>query len=422
MSSISATAAAVPRVDAAAGTAAVVAPYDGGGPYLQGFTQLGWRTVAVLPEPRLRPLAYQATVAPAGYTGTVVHRLLRHTVKALRAIGVSVVVVGSAAGIELAERIAWHLGLPGADPASSPLRYDRGVQAGVLSRAGIPTVRGIRTTSLADAVAWTQRFPLPGYRLGPAVAGSPVAGAVCTSDLQISAAWPAMRRAAAGYTGSAHLLLTEQHSPRQYTLHSTTRPGQDGRPEHLITDAWAEIRTSSGQLDRTDLLPHHGLLTRTLSLYAMRALDALGVMCGPATARLAYGVDDGASDGPLVLSVLTAPVVTPADEALRRARGRDRAADAVAPWIPAPAAPVPAPAPQHIVRVHLRNGDVLSAWTARRLRSLPTVVAISERHIPGMSPGAEAVLSSGDLRAIEQDYRAIRALDQSAPTTSWDRP
>ncbi|MET9083192.1 hypothetical protein ABZX77_15060 [Streptomyces sp. NPDC004237] len=415
------TAVADRQVEAADGTAAVVAPYDGSGPYPQAFARHGWHTMAVLPQARLRPLAYQAAEEPAGYSGTLVHRTVRETVQDLRTMGVSAVVAGSAAGIELAERIAWHLSLPGADPATSPLRYDRGLQADLLVRSRIPVLRGIRTTSLADAVAWARGCPLPGYLLGPAAVGSPVEPSAYTSELQISAGWPAMRRAAAGYTGSAHLVLTEQHALCQYTVNSATRPGPDGRPEHAITDIWAETRSVGGQLDRTDLLSRDGLLTRTLSLQARRALDVLGVVCGPATTRLAYGVDDGAGDGPLVVSVLAAPVVTPASDALRTATGRDRIADALDAWIPSPAAPAPAPGGQHVVRVHLRPAAAIAPWAQRLLHTLPTVVALSGHHTPGAPLGAEVVLSSSNLRAIEQDYRVIRSLDKH-DLTSPDQP
>ncbi|MEU1166516.1 hypothetical protein ABZ372_41580, partial [Streptomyces sp. NPDC005921] len=71
----------------AAGTAAVVAPYDGESPYPRVFARHGWRTVAVVPERRQRPWAYPAAAVPAGHTGAVVHRGVRQTVKALRALG-----------------------------------------------------------------------------------------------------------------------------------------------------------------------------------------------------------------------------------------------------------------------------------------------------------------------------------------------
>ncbi|MFD8723726.1 hypothetical protein ACFV2H_38655 [Streptomyces sp. NPDC059629] len=296
------------------GTAAVIAPCDGDGPYPRAFARQGWRTVAVVPEHRLRPPAYRTAPVPAGYAGTVVHRGVRQTVKALRALGVSAVVAGSAEGIEAADRIAWQLGLPGADPASSPLRYDRGAQAARLSRAGIPALRGIRTTSPAAAVAWARTCPLPGYLLAPAVAGIPVEPVECADALQINSSWPVMRHAAVRYSGSAHLVLTELPSRPQYTVQTLTRPGPDGRPEHVVTGVWAHARSGHGRPDPAGPLNSDSRPTRTLTLRTTRVLDALGVACGPATTRFAYG----AGDEPLLVYSLAAPVVTPADEALRR--------------------------------------------------------------------------------------------------------
>ncbi|MGW4912867.1 hypothetical protein [Streptomyces sp. NPDC004270] len=406
---LAALAAAVVRTDPAAGTAAVIAPYDGGVPYPRAFARHGWRTVAVVPERRLRPPAYQSSPVPVGYTGTVVHRGVRQTVKALRALGVSAVVAGSSGGIEPAERIAWQLGLPGADPACSPLRYDRGAQADRLARAGIPALRGIRTTSPADAVAWARTRPGPGYLLAPAATGTPVDPVECGDERQINTAWPAMRRAAVQHSGSAHLVLSERPSRLQYTVNTATRPGPDGRPEHVVTDLWADVHTGDGRLDRTDLLPPGSPLAQTLALRTIRALDALGVVCGPVTTRLAYGADEEL----LVMCALAAPVVTPADEALRAATGRNRAADALGAWIPpaAGARCTPAPSGQHIVRVHLRPAAGIAPWLGALLRSLPTVVAASEIRTPGAPVSAEAVLSSSEPRAIERDYRVIRALE-----------
>ncbi|MER5795365.1 hypothetical protein [Streptomyces sp. NPDC001980] len=309
--------AAVPRADPAAGTAAVVAPYEEGGePYQRAFARNGWRTVAVLPEHRLRPPAYRNATPPAGYENTVVHRGLRQTVKALRALGVSAVVAGGAGGIELAERIAWQLGLPGADPASSPLRYDRGAQAARLARLGIPAPRGIRTARPADAVAWARSYPAAGYLLAPAVAGIPVDAVECADEGQINTAWPALWHAAARHSGSPHLVLTELPGRRRYTVDTVTRPGPDGRPEHVVTGLRADVPAGP----RTPDSPP----AQTLARYTIRVLDALGVVCGPAGVRLAYGDDDPAGRGPLLICALAAPVMARADEAPRPATGRHR--------------------------------------------------------------------------------------------------
>ncbi|MFK0281063.1 hypothetical protein ACIQVL_11435 [Streptomyces sp. NPDC090499] len=298
--------AAVPRADPATGTVvAVVAPYEKGGkPYPRAFARHGWRTVAVLPEHRLRPPAYRNAAPPAGYGGTVVHRGLRQTVKALRALGVSAVVASGTGGIELAERIAWQLGLPGADPASSPLRYDRGAQAARLARLGIPAPRGIRTACRAEAAAWARSYPAAGYLLAPAAAGTPVDAVECADAGGINTAWPALWHAAARYSGSPHLVLTELPGRRRYTVGTLTRPGPDGRPEHVVTGLRAD--TPAGPR------APNGPSPQALVRYTVRVLDALGVVCGPATVRLAH--DDTAGRGPLLVHALAAPVMARTDD------------------------------------------------------------------------------------------------------------
>ncbi|MGW4560893.1 hypothetical protein ACWEN3_00340, partial [Streptomyces sp. NPDC004561] len=112
MAVTSATLVAARRFEATAGNVAIVAP-DGSSPFVETFARQGWRSVAV----QLAPHRPGEAVVPGAYADTVEHRgSLRHTVKALRALDVTAVVAGSAAGVEPAERIAWHLGLPQGDP------------------------------------------------------------------------------------------------------------------------------------------------------------------------------------------------------------------------------------------------------------------------------------------------------------------
>ncbi|MEU5533698.1 hypothetical protein [Streptomyces sp. NPDC020362] len=407
-----------PRSTAAAGTVAIVAPC-GTSAQAEAFARQGWRTVAVQPDVRHRPSAFAPTRGAGACADSVEHRgSLRLTVKALRGLGVSAVVAGSAAGIELAERIAWHLGLPQGDPETSRLRYDRGAQAAALARAGIDAPRGIRSAQLAEVLAWAETCPLPGYVLAPAAAGVPVEPVGCGGAKQIDTAWPVMKRAVARYSDDARLVLTERLSTRQFVVNSVSRPGADGRTDHVVTDVWAETRSCDRSPDRTDLLHHHEPLARVLSAYMMRVLDALGVMQGPVTARVAH--DEGR--GPLLVSALAVPGISPADEALRRANGYDRVADVLDPSMP-PASLrfAPVPAGHRIVRVHLRrsSGDAADPSLGRLLRRLPTVAAVSPHllgHAPvtGAAGSAEVVLSSDEPDAVEADYCILRALERES--------
>ncbi|MCF3128932.1 hypothetical protein [Streptomyces olivochromogenes] len=414
---------------AAVGTAAVVVPGAGvGSGYAAALARQGWQPVAVDLEPQLRPRALARANSPGPYVHRVEHRgSLRQTVKALRALGVSAVVAGSTLGIGLAERLMWHLDLPGADPVTALLRHDQGAQAAALRRAGIPALRGVRTTSLAAALTWAETCPLPGYMLAPATAGSPVEPVVCANALQISATWSRMRRQAAEYSGDAHLVLAEHVPGRRYVVNSVTRL-VDGQPDHVVTDVWAQTYTPSGRLARTDLLDRHHLLTRALSMHVLRVLDALGIVCGPVTSQVAHS----AERGPLLISALAVPGISPADAALSAATGRDRLADALSAVItPSPAERVAVPTGHRVVRVHLdpRHGARIAPWAHGALRRLPTVVAVTDHPRPDAPPtspaaGLEVVLSGAEPEAIEADYRAVRALERASlyPAAVGHRP
>ncbi|MEU1404999.1 hypothetical protein ABZ471_22020 [Streptomyces sp. NPDC005728] len=404
-----------PRFEAAAGTVAIVAPY-GGSAHPETFARQGWRTVAVELDARRRPSALAPARGAGACADSVQHcGSLRRTVKKLRGLGVSAVVAGSAAGIGLAERIGWHLGLPQGDPETSWLRYDRGEQAAALVRAGLPAPRGIRSAHLAEVLAWAETCPLPGYVLAPAAAGIPVEPVACAGARQINTAWPAMKRAVAEHPGDAYLVLTERLSTRQFVVNSVSRPGADGQPEHVVTDVWAETRSCDQSLDRTDLLHPHEPLTRALSAYMPRVLDALGVLRGPVTARVAH--DEGR--GPLLVSALAVPGISLADEALRRATGYDRVTGVLDTWLPPSSLQLgPGPAGHRVVRVHLHpsSGHAVDPCLGRILRRLPTVAAVSADllgHAPVTDPAqyAEVVLSSSEPEAVEADYRIIRALE-----------
>ncbi|MEU9228969.1 hypothetical protein AB0D40_31965 [Streptomyces massasporeus] len=400
---------------AAIGTAAVVAP-DNECRYAAAIARQGWRPIAVDLDHRLRPSPLTAPHAPGPYAHRLEHAgSLERTVKSLRVLAVSAVVAGSAEGIPLAEGIARQLHLPGPDPATSILRYDRGAQATALEQAGLPAVRSVRTTSLAEALTWAEKHHLSSYVLAPAAAAVPVESVVCEHVLQIRAAWPGLKREAARHSGDDHLVLAEHLPGRRYLVNSVTR-SVNGQADHVVTDVWAETRTSNGRLARTDLLRRQQLLTRALHMYVHRALDALGVVCGPAISRIGYA----AGRGPVLISAVTLPATSAADRALREAIGHDRFATALEAAIPrATAQLIPAPTGHRVTRIHLhpRHSGRIDPWTARVLREMPTVAAVSPdlQAIAAAAPptGTEVVLSSHESHAIEGDYRIIRALEHA---------
>ncbi|WP_328373224.1 hypothetical protein OG800_49910 (plasmid) [Streptomyces sp. NBC_00445] len=400
-------------------TVAIVAPHRDDTGYADALHRRGWRSVAVIPQPLPDPPG--RTTVPAGrYTSVVAHTTgLRHTVKRLRSLDVGAVLAGSEQGVELAERIARKLALPGSAPETAQLRTDRGAQAAALRAAGLNAPRSVRTESLREALQWRDFSQIDLCELLPDAVGAPVDPVLCRRRGDIVAAWTVMRRLAHQFAGHHRLVLREHLPGRHYLVHSVTHACLGGPPEHRVTDIWAQTSTPNGWPARLDLVDPHGLLARSLSLYTTRVLDLLGVACGPTTCR----VVNVPERGPALLSARPVAMATPADDALRASTGWDRmgdAVDSVLPSDPLPTADVPSG--HHVVRtlLHAPHDGAVHPLLLRVVAALPTVVRIDDRLSPLAAVRAttgpatvagEVVLSGAKTADIEVAYRVIRALE-----------
>jgi hypothetical protein len=284
---------------------------------------------------------------------------------------------------------------------------DRGVQAAALKRAGLAAPRTLRTTSLAKAVGWAEACRLPGYVVAPADTAVSGPARVVHAPLDISFVWRDLRRVVHHQAADPHLVIQEHLPGPHYLVHSVSRPGADGTPQHTITSIWSETRTSSNVADRANLVPATGLLPRALAVYLFPALDCLGVTAGTVRSRIVYAP----GRGPVLLSARPRPATadTPLRGVVRGVVGDYRR---------------PRPRTErrlHVSRVRLiaRADGVVDAPALRALASLPTVAQVDGPLWPGArvertvdrrtSPG-EVVLI-GERRALEADYHAIRAME-----------
>ncbi|OII63586.1 hypothetical protein BJP40_23595 [Streptomyces sp. CC53] len=390
--------------------AAVVAPLPTDTGYATALSRQGALAIAVTPAP---PAGAHPAPRPADgpYTATVLHTGdPQRTATRLRSLGVQAVVAGSAAGIALAEDLTHRLRLPGADPHTSLLRRDRGVQAHALAAAGIPAAAFLRTARLDEAVACAHELRLPSYELAPAAADTPTAPVVCRGREDIHAAWAHLRHSAFVHCGDPHLVLALHVPGPHFLVNTLTRTDPATGPRHTVTDVWRETRTPDGRPDRTELMPRDHTLARVLSLRVLRTLDVLGITQGPATTRLAYS----RRTGPVHLACLAVAHSTPADEALHAATGRHRFLDALDTVIrPRPALqPALVPTGHHIVRVHRHPTPEADDRLLRTLPHLPTVVRVTD-HARTEGAGTGEIVLSGPAPLVEADYHAIRT--QEAP-------
>ncbi|WP_162596780.1 hypothetical protein [Streptomyces sp. NEAU-S7GS2] len=375
---------------------AVVAPCAAVHDTVRAVRHQGRECLAVTLPLRTRPLTATDEVPPGHFTHTVSHDSMRCTLAALRAHGVRTVIAGSAQGIDLADRLANELGVPGNAPLTSNLRRDRAAQADALACAGLAAPLHLRATRLASAIRWANFVGLPAYVVAPADTSVAGPARTCGSHSQISLAWHALRRAAHRQTGDRHLVIQEAVPGPHYLLHTVSRAGR-----HAVQELWCETRTPTAIADRADLVPATGMLARALTLYLHQALDALGVTDGAFRSRIAYPPDRG----PVLLATRldnTATLqaaTTPTDSPPRRE----------------------SPLPTTRVSLTARHDATIAPQVLRAITSLPTVHRIEGDHLYGGAPVARTVnrltcpgtlVLTGGRSAIEADYRAIRSLEE----------
>ncbi|MEU9346727.1 hypothetical protein AB0D74_36530 [Streptomyces sp. NPDC048278] len=257
------TASAVPGrpLPAPSAPAPVIAP-QAGSRHAHALHDRHLTAIAVNPLTAATPPSHRGVAAGDGYASVLTHDGdLHRTLTTLRAAGAGTVLAASPAGVELAERIAWHLHLPGTGaPASTSLRTDLGAQAKALARTGIVTPYALRTARLAEALSWAGCVPSRAFRLMPAAFGTGAEVAHCHSHGQIARAWPRIQHAAVHHTGTTTLVLQELVHGHEYLVDSVTHPGPGG-PTHTVTSIWTYHPAAPGRPHRHKL-PEDDVLGR----------------------------------------------------------------------------------------------------------------------------------------------------------------
>lgn len=203
-------------------------------------------------------------------------------VRQLAAQRPTAVVTGSEFGVELADRLAAALGLPGNDPEYSAARRDKSLMAEQVAAAGLPVAEQLRTASSEQAVAWFQA------RDGRPVVVKPLDSAG-SDNVFICYDIEQLQHAAACILGSTNLMMCNNHAlllqeyleGDEYIINSVSHEGQ-----HWITDVWKSSKTLSADgrkiYDREHLLPAEAAELDVLIDYVEAVLDALAIAHGPA--------------------------------------------------------------------------------------------------------------------------------------------
>lgn len=260
---------------------AIVDPYDAGTMLASAFAERGVAAVMVGSTPEV-PDSEAVSFDPESFA-----RLLPWsgdpdaTVAALREIGVGQVIAGSERGVELADRLAEALDLPGNGTRLSAARRDKLRMIETAAAHGIRTPRQVATDSLDALLAWIDAEGGWPAVVKPRRAKGSEGVRLCATRDEAARAFAAIQGTTDRLGSANATVLAQQYlSGREYVVDTVS---VDGR--HRLAALWAYGKpppgfVNVGLLATKQLLPAEGPLAETLLGFAVRVLDALGIRHG----------------------------------------------------------------------------------------------------------------------------------------------
>ncbi|MYZ08498.1 hypothetical protein GT028_14130 [Streptomyces sp. SID2999] len=340
----------------------------------------------------------------------------------LTALGVDRVVAGTESGVILADTLTHLMGLPGNRHDTLTARRDKREMAAAAAAAGVAVPRGESFTDAMAAMDW-----YTGNRLVEAVVKPPSSAG--TDNVRFCRTRDEVLLACKTVLASENLygepntaaLVQERVHGVEYYANSVSHDGL-----HRVAELWRYTKRAGSAgypvYDYEEPVPVDSAEAGVLRRFVGEALDALGIVSGAAhtevmmTARGPVLIESGARLGggtaPAVVERCAGTSQTRllAETLLDPCRLRDFDDTAVR-W---------RGAVRNVALINSRPGTVGSLdWTAR-LEELPTLVHLTHGAVVGEHLGETADLISSpgyvyladeDPRAIERDYRTLRALE-----------
>lgn len=223
---------------------------------------------------------YAAAAEDGGPCRRVVNRDPHSTARLLHDLRVRHVVPGSEAGVDLAHRLAEHLGLPRNDDATASARSDKARMLSALDDAGLPVPRQTLVATGDDLPGAVEHVGLPVVAKPPASSGSDGCR-ICRTEGEAAEQFTAIhRRPNLLGTVNEAVLLQEYLPGTQYIVSTVS---MDGR-HHLQELSRSRIDERDGMPMRRHTISCRRLGSgeRSVIAYVWACLDALGIRRGAA--------------------------------------------------------------------------------------------------------------------------------------------
>ncbi|GAA4344399.1 ATP-grasp domain-containing protein [Variovorax defluvii] len=338
----------------------------------------------------------------------------------LRGFDLLCVVAGTETGVEVADRLAALLGLPGNDPRTSHLRRDKYEMHAQLEKSGLSTLRQARCATMAEALAWANALQCWPVVVKPLSSGGADGVTFCHDTVDVAAAVDGAlgKRNRLGNINTAVVLQEKIHG-QQFIVNAVSMEGR-----HYVSEVWKDdkIAVAGAPLvcDREILLSPECDPIKDLCRYTTACLDALGIREGPSHTELFL-----TDQGELMLIETAARMQGPIDhESVLEATGHSHVTLTVLrhvrPSTFAQLFALPYRRKKHLHCVTLSATSVGTLKENRcmeRLSSLTSFRALIHAPQPGMriqrtvdlfTNAGITYLSHDDEKVLESDYWRIR--------------
>ena len=213
------------------------------------------------------------------------------------------VLAGCETGVELGDRLARSLRLPGNNPDTSRVRRDKHAMHQALARAGLRSLSSRMTSSLEDLVEWIESTAGLPVVLKPAMSAGADGIHVCKTLDEARAAFQHLIGTKDIFGSRLNRVLAQEFAPGEEMVVNTV----SCRGRHRISDLWRyrKMITPEGRsiYDGAQLVADFGTQTQSILDYSFAVLDALDIRHGPAHSEIML-----TPDGPVLIECGARPM------------------------------------------------------------------------------------------------------------------
>ncbi|MER7763543.1 ATP-grasp domain-containing protein [Streptomyces sp. NPDC097619] len=347
---------------------------------------------------------------------------LAATVRALRGLGVTEVVAAAESGVLLADELSAALGVPGNLPELSLARRDKTLMQRAVREAGLAAAEDRTSASPEEVADWVRERGVWPVVLKPVLSAGTDNVFICHDPEEVAAAHAAIMSSEDRYGRPNTVVLAQQFlAGAEHYVNTVSRDGT-----HRVVEVWRyHKRLVDGHsiYDYEDLLPLDEPGAARVTSYVRAVLDALGIRNGAGHTEVML-----TPGGPVLIESGARLGGGQMPELLTRCTGADQV-NSLAYAIADPESFLAEADAPYLLKNRLRCVNLISpragtvpgeeGWAA--VRALPSFAHLVTA-LPAGSPLGRTIdmatcpgtvyLTADDAATVEEDYRALRALEE----------